>query len=901
MKLINRLFVTTSFALITLTNSYGQLPAVTLCLGVDTTVCQGQTVNIVDCGTGGPTSGPTLTNPTNVILSDDQWSAAIPMGFSFSFYGQTYTSCLIGSNCLVSFNLASAGGYCPWVLNGTPLPTNTVPGGLNAAMGCYQDLNPVNAASGSIQYQTIGTAPNRKFIVLYKGITMFSCTQDCNYSAFIFYETTNVIEYHLGKKGECGNWNSNRAIQGNMNAAGTVAHITPGRNNTVWTALNDGKRFTPTSPTNTNAYAISTIPYQAISSAGGASGLQWRSTLNQQWAYTPTLTVTNVPPGTTGYYLTGTVCGASIGAVSDTTWITRTNASVTAASTDDICGSGQGSVTATPGAGVLPFTYSWPALGQNTAAVTGVTPGTYTVNATDANGCPATASTTVGNTVATSSGTTTQVTCSGGADGTATATMTPLGTNTTYLWNDALAQSTQTAVGLTAGTYTCTITSDNGCVEIVTVTVTEIPAITANIINQVDVNCHSLNTGIINLSVINGTAPYIYSWSGSASTTANANDLFVGPQSVTITDQNNCSVTLNTTLSEPPALYIDSMATDTMICSESSILIGAVGMGGSTPYIYTWYENGTQISNSQYIMVDPVNSGTQYAVVLSEVCGSPTDSDTLMITFLQDIIPMVVPDPYEACAPYTFNFANISVNGADIATTTYDFSNGESQTVPLMNDVNQLFEIAGFYDVTMTITSVYGCVYTGTFPQIISALERPKARFNISTNPTTIFETKVGMIDKSEDVISWFWYAPDATPSTSTLQEPFFTFPSKEGNYEINLLVTSSKGCIDSTKAILIVKSDIIVYAPNTFTPDGDQFNQNWKVVTDGLDGQDWQIEVYNRWGEVVWISNDLNAEWDGTYAGRIVPQGVYNWKMRAKKVGSDEPQIFTGSVMIIR
>jgi gliding motility-associated-like protein len=903
MKLTNRLIVSAYFTLLSLTNSYGQLPAVTLCLGVDDTICQGQTVNIQHCpsGGGGPSGGTTLTNPTNVLLSDDQWSGVIPMGFSFSFYGQNYTSCLIGSNCLISFNLASAGGFCPWVLNGTPLPTTTVPAGLNAAMGCYQDLNPVNAASGNIQYQTIGTAPNRQFIVLYKGITMFSCTQDCNYSAFIFYETSNIIEYHIGKKGECSNWNNNRAIQGTMNAAGSVAHVTPGRNNTTWTALNDGKRFTPTSPTNTNAYTISTIPYVGISSAGGASGQQWKSTLNQQWAYTPTLTIPNVPPGTTGYFLVGTVCGASVGTISDTTWITRITATVTASSTSDICGSGQGTVTATPGSGSQPFTYNWPALGQTTATVSGVATGSYTVNAADANGCPATATTTVANVISSSSSTTTQVSCPGGADGTATATMTPLGANTTYLWNDPLAQTTQTAIGLSAGTYTCTITSDNGCIEIVTVTITEIPAMVAVIANQVDVNCHSLNTGIINLSVVDGTAPYSYVWSGSSSTTGNANDLFVGPQSVTITDFNNCSVTLNTVLNEPSALYIDSMATDSMICSESSILIGAVGMGGSTPYIYTWYENGVQISTSQYVMVNPVNSGTQYTVVLSEVCGSPTDTDSLTLTFPTAIVPMVIPDPYEACAPYTFGFINTSVNGGDIATTTYDFSNGASQTVPLMDNVNQLFDVAGLYDVTMTVTSIHGCIYTATFPQIISALERPKAAFGMTTNPTTIFETTVGMIDKSIDVVSWYWNVPDGNPSFSTLQDPTFIFPSKEGNYEVNLTVTSSKGCVDSTKAILIVKSDVIIYAPNTFTPDGDQFNQNWKIVTDGFDGQDWDLEVFNRWGEIVWKSKDKDAEWDGTYAGTLVPQGLYNWKLRAKKNGSDEPRIITGSVMIIR
>lgn len=904
MRLFIQILASAFLVLLSWTTSYSQPAAITLCLGVDDTVCQGQTVIIQNCsGSTGSGSGLIhLPNPINVSLTDDQWSPVVPLGFSFNYYGQNYTSCVIGSNGVVSFNLANANQYCPWVLNGTPLPSTTVAGGINSAMGCYQDLNPVNGSSGPIQYQTIGTAPNRKFVVLYKGVTMFSCQQDCNYSAFVFYETTNVIEYHIGKKGICSSWNSNLAIQGTMNQSGTVAHITPGRNNSVWTAVSDGRRFTPTSPTNTNAYTISVIPYQSVTSgSGGTSGLQWRSTLNQTWPYTPNLTISNVPSGTTGYFISGTACGAPIGSVSDTTWLTRINATVTASSTNDICGSGQGSVTATPGTGTQPFTFSWPTLGQTTATVSGVTPGTYVVNAQDANGCPATATTTVGNTPSSSFGTTTLVSCPGGSDGTATATMTPVGANTTYLWNDALGQTTQTAVGLSAGNYTCTITSDNGCTEIVAVTITEIPAMVGTITNQVDVSCHSLGNGIMDVSVINGTAPYTYSWSGSSSSTGNASDLFVGPQSVTITDLNNCFITLSTTLNEPPALSIDSVSTDTMICRESSIMLGAVGGGGSTPYIYTWYENGVQISTSQYVLVDPVSSGTQYKVVLSEVCGSPTTSDSLIITFPQDIVPLIVPDPYEACAPFTFNFINNSTNGGDIDFSVYSFSNGATQTITGMNNANQLFDLSGMYDLQLTVTSIHGCIYTENFPQIISALQRPKAQFNMTTNPTTIFETKVGMIDKSIDPLTWLWNVPDASPSTSTLTNPLFTFPQKEGNYDVNLLVTSPKGCVDSTKAILIVKSDIIIYAPNTFTPDGDQFNQTWHVVTDGLDAQDFEIEVYNRWGEVVWRSLDISAEWDGTYAGKIVPQGQYNWKMRSKKVGSDEPQIYTGSVLIIR
>ena len=224
-----------------------------------------------------------------------------------------------------------------------------------------------------------------------------------------------------------------------------MATITPGRNNTVWGANQDGKRFTPTTPLNTNNYTVATVPYYTVTSNSNNS-IQWANTLGQTFPYNNgVLNITTVPPGTTGYFLSATACNALIGGVSDTTWLTRVSSSVTATSTPDICSSGIGTVTANPGLGTAPFNFNWPVLGPG-QTINGVTAGTYTVQMTDANGCPSTATVTVGNTPASFSSTSTLVSCPGGNNGTASAIMTPLLGNITYLWSDG--QTTQTATNL---------------------------------------------------------------------------------------------------------------------------------------------------------------------------------------------------------------------------------------------------------------------------------------------------------------------------------------------------------------------------------------------------------------------------------------------------------------------
>lgn len=893
-----------SFLLVS-TFTFGQaLPPVNLCLGADATVCQGQQVVITNCGGGGGigVGGINMNAPTTLNLSDDVYSSVVNIGFTFNFYGTNSTQCVISSNGYVSFNLANANSYSPWSLNGTPLPNTGLTSAYNTAMLCYQDMNP--AAGGSVKYQTVGTAPNRIFVVLYEDVAMFSPPTQCNYMSLLLFEGSNNIEYHIGNKPVGPAWNGGLAIQGTENNFGSVAHITPGRNNTQWTVNQDAKKFTPTAPNNTTAYTITTIPYTTVISSGGAS--QWQNTLGQTFPYNAagTLTVNTVPPGTTGYFITGgSACSSGIGGISDTTWITRVSSSVTASSTPDICSSGIGTVTANPGAGLAPFTFNWPALGSTSQSVSNVPGGTYTVQMTDANGCPSSANVIVGNTPAAFSGTTTVVSCPGGSDGTATATMTPpLGT-VSYLWNDPLAQTTATATGLSAGAYTCTVTSTVGCTGIVNVTVTEIPGMIVTITNQTAVTCNSGNDGLIQVNVTQGTPTYTYSWDNSISTSNSANDLYVGSHVVTVTDANACIVTSSTVIGEPSRLRITSITPPTQICPEDDIVLTVVGTGGSSPYTFTWEENGVFLATGTTITVDPLNTNTQYCVTLSEVCGSPIHDSCTVISFPVPIVAGIMPNKTEDCTPAIFEFTNTSSNSGEIATSYFEFSDGSNYLEVGADSTSNLFTIPSFYSAEMTITSIYGCVYTGTFNNILEVKPLPIADFTFSSNPATFFETSIQLQDRSSvDVIQWDWYSPGSNPSYSYSANPVFTFPEGEvGNFPVTLLVTTEHGCIDTVTYIMHIVQDVIFYAPNSFTPDGNEFNQQWHIFVEGIDIYNFELLIFNRWGEIIWESHDPKASWDGTYNGQIVPAGTYIWKASAKDGLNDGRYEFNGYINVLK
>lgn len=902
----NYLLITLVFALSFISEVAYAQP--TICLGEDITLCVGSPLIIENCS--GSTAGSNvilLDNINEVSLSDDEWSNTVNIGFSFDYYGTTYNQCVIGSNGLISFDLANSGGYCSWDLSSAgTLPNPGFDAAKNTIMLAYQDINPSTFTSpnGQIGYQTLGTAPNREFIVFYKDINFFSCETVCNYMSIILFEGSNNIEMHIGDKPLCADWNDGLAIQGTQNTAGNIAHITPGRNNTQWNANQECKRWTPVTPANTNDYVITDEVYKLITSA--STSFQWESSLGETFPYNGgILNIPSVQAGDVGYFISGSACGASLGSVSETSVVTGISSSVNASAIDDICSISIGEVTATPTSGDAPYTFTWTPSGPATQTWSNVPAGNYTVQMSDANGCLSTASVVVNDNPATFSGASTIVSCPGGSDGTAFAEMIPELGNITYLWDDINAQTTQTATGLAAGTYNCTVTSDVGCTEIVTVTITEIPGMIGSISNQSDVTCNSLNDGMIEVSVTEGTPPYMFSWNHSTTASNMADDLYVGAHTITITDDLGCVITVDGLLNQPPALSITSISPDIQVCSENDTVLSVSGTGGSSDYTFTWFENGIEIGTGEEIIVDPENTNTNYCVEFTEECGSPSTQECLLVYFPTPIEPLAIVDLDKKCVPDTFYFENKSVNAAEIATTFWEFGDNISHTalVSGANPTSHYYYVPGVYDVIMTTTSIYGCVYTDTMKSILEAVPSPTASWNFSSNPSTIFETVVQMFDKSSsDVISWEWSSPGSNPTVSFLENPTFEFPEDiVADYPVTLIVRNERGCVDTTTMFVNIVEDILFFAPTAFTPDGNELNNLWKPVITGIDIYDYNLFIYNRWGEVVWESHDPSQGWDGTFNGRYVANDTYIWTATIKNPYADDRIELNGHLSVLK
>ncbi len=255
-------------------------------------------------------------------------------------------------------------------------------------------------------------------------------------------------------------------------------------------------------------------------------------------------------------------------------------------------GGANGSATATSTGGTGTKTYLWSNAATGVTA-TGLAAGSYTVTATDANGCTSIATATITQPTVLSASIASQVNvlCNGASTGSATASATG-GTGTkTYVWSNGAAVAT--ATGLAAGAYTVTATDANGCTSTASVTITQPVAASTTITSQTNVLCNGASTGAATASTTGGTSPYTFAWSNAA-TGATATGLAAGTYGVTSTDANGCTSTASVTITQPSAIVIPTLTSVTITCNGlSNGTLTAVPSGGVSPYTYAWSNAST--------------------------------------------------------------------------------------------------------------------------------------------------------------------------------------------------------------------------------------------------------------------------------------------------------------------
>ncbi len=334
---------------------------------------------------------------------------------------------------------------------------------------------------------------------------------------------------------------------------------------------------------------------------------------------------------------------------------------------------------------------------------------------------------------------------------------------------------------------------------------------------------------------------------------------------------------------------ITDLADQNVCVSYTLPAISGANLSGNQAYFTG--PNGTGIQyNAGSIISDPMDL---YIYDVNPIANQCADETIFSIDILTEIQPEFVADVLEGCSPLSVNFSNLTLNAQQCL---WNFGDGS-----ISNDcgiVNHVYEDPGLYDVTLNVTIANGCTGTLNIPQYIQVNQSPTAQFTYSPIDLSLLNTEVEFINQSVGADSYEWEFGDG--QSSSVISPIHEFPETVNESYTVLLIAGNQGiCFDTAMISINIEDILLFYVPNTFTPDGDEHNQVFKpILTSGFDASNYLLQIFNRWGELLYESKNAEIGWDGTYNGKLVQDGTYSWKISVGASNNDNKYIRKGSVL---
>jgi PKD repeat protein len=371
-------------------------------------------------------------------------------------------------------------------------------------------------------------------------------------------------------------------------------------------------------------------------------------------------------------------------------------------------------------------------------------------------------------------------------------------------------------------------------------------------------------------------------WSGDGVTGNIFDPAAAGPGdhiiTYSITDHNGCSASDQVTVTVMPSPTVSISPVNSMYVTAPPVALQATPLNG------TW--SGPGVTGSTF---DPATAGTGVHVISYQTQPDPfgcRGADTIHITVIMPPLPIAAfqPDTAAGCTPLEVTFHNWSTNAESYL---WDFGD---KTYSADASPQHTYYIPGTYIVSLTATNVSGqSICHGQ----MTVYQNPTANFNIYPTEVTSSTQIVVFTDYSYYAVSWSWNFGDATGSSE--QNPWHKYEA-EGVYDVSLTVRSQDGCIDSARYKSPVNVDFKsgqIHFPNAFRwngsgPTGGYWQDN--QLDDAIfrpyftNVLSYKLQIFNRWGVLIYTSDDLHKGWDGYFNGsKLSVQGVYVWKAKGQ------------------
>jgi gliding motility-associated-like protein len=335
---------------------------------------------------------------------------------------------------------------------------------------------------------------------------------------------------------------------------------------------------------------------------------------------------------------------------------------------------------------------------------------------------------------------------------------------------------------------------------------------------------------------------------------------------------------------------------DAIVCEGETVTLTASGALN-----FEW-KNGNK--DSVYTM-SPAVGGT-YEVIGTDVNGCSNSADTLVV-----VNPLPIPMfssnmKNGGCLPFCpklYDETGKNQNGPIGSTIAWNF--GNNTTSNQLDSTVVCFDDYGCYDVTLIATTSEGCSASLTQKDFFCVKD---IIADFATDPASatqsVYSPLFNFTNKTSNASTYKWYFGDNGYSSpqSIISDPSYTY-SFGGFFMVRLVASTDDGCSDTIQKQITVLDDLIMNIPNAFTPNGDDLNDEFiPILTSGFDrNSGYLLNIYNRWGEIIYTSEQFGEGWDGTIENQPAPIGTYNWVLKLKDSMSNKILTFNGYVSLIR
>ncbi|MDP2385835.1 MAG: PKD domain-containing protein [Bacteroidota bacterium] len=427
-----------------------------------------------------------------------------------------------------------------------------------------------------------------------------------------------------------------------------------------------------------------------------------------------------------------------------------------------------------------------------------------------------------------------------------------------------------------------------------------------------------------NVGLSQGSASIVNSSSTNSFTATNTNSVDISSVFTVSTSLNGClSTPVNYTFTTnplPTPIFASSHTCEgdpTNFASSSS-----VGTGSITTHQWDFDNNGTyEISGTDasptYTLLTPGTHSIHLNTITDKGCN---DDIVLPLYIYPKPIPTISVDEPNGCADHDVVLSagvvasstdhnnsiltwewDIQTNGVNDFTTTT--SGSIVDTIQFTYENSSAVQ-SQFYQVTVTATTDDGCIgsYSST-PTFIEVYANPIADFTYNTDPEPDVQNPlVQFIDQSQGASNWAWEFNDpyssAGANASTFQNPQHYYENYQAtSYDVTLVVDNGQ-CWDTITKPVTIKPEWTFYIPNAFSPNDDGFNDGFRGTGVGI--KEYSLSIYDRWGELIWTSGDLEEYWNGSVNSRTVQEDVYVWKVKLKD-GKGFKHALEGTVSVVR